>query len=167
MNQVVYADGLLWSGLNTIIQKPGQDPRTGIAYFGVAPFWSHGKLDAKLVKSGYVAVEGNNVLFPSIGVNAHGEGVMGFTLSGPDHFPSSAYLPISRSQVGDIHIAKAGAAPEDGFICVAPDLLCRWGDYSAAVAAPDGSIWMATEYIPDTPRTVLANWGTFVYRVKP
>lgn len=166
MNQVVYAAGVLWSGLNTIIQKPGEDPRTGIAYFGVVPSWSHGSLRATLVKSGYVAINGNNVLFPSIGVNAFGQGVMSFTVSGPDYFPSAGYLPISLFGTGDVHIASAGAAPEDGFTCVAPDRLCRWGDYSAAVAAPDGSIWLATEFIPSTPRTVLANWGTFVSRVK-
>lgn len=167
MNQVVYAAGLLWSGLNTVVQKPGQDPRTGIAYFGVLPFWLHGSLQATLVKSGYVAIDGNNVLFPSIGVNAFGQGVMTFTVSGPDYFPSAGYLPISLFSTGDVHIASAGAGPEDGFTCVAPDRLCRWGDYSAAVAAPDGSIWMAVEFIPATPRTVLANWGTFISRVKP
>jgi hypothetical protein len=167
MNQVVYAAGVLWSGVNTGIQKPGQDPRTGIAYFGVVPFWSHGSLHAALVKNGYVAIDGNNVLFPSIGVNAFGKGVMSFTVSGPDFFPSAGYLPLSLFSTGDVHIASAGAGPEDGFTCVAPDRLCRWGDYSAAVAAPDGSIWLATEYIPNTPRTELANWGTFVSRVKP
>jgi hypothetical protein len=167
MNQVVYAAGVLWSGVNTIIQKPGQDARTGIAYFGVVPFWSHGSLHATLVKSGYVAIDGNNVLFPSIGVNAFGQGVMSFTVSGPDFFPSAGYMPISLFSTGDVHIASAGAGPEDGFTCVAPDRLCRWGDYSAAVAAPDGSIWLATEFIPNTPRTELANWGTFVSNVKP
>lgn len=166
MNQVVFATGVLWSGVNTIIQKPGEDARTGIAFFGVVPFWAHGQLNAKLVKSGYVSVDGNNVLFPSIGVNAFGAGVMSFTLSGPDFFPSAAYMPISLLGTGDVHIASAGTAPEDGFTCVAPDLLCRWGDYSAAVAAPDGSIWLATEFIPDATRTVLANWGTFISHVR-
>ncbi|HEU5374146.1 MAG TPA: hypothetical protein VFV38_01785 [Ktedonobacteraceae bacterium] len=167
MNQVVFAAGVLWSGVNTIVQKPGEDPRTGIAYFGVTPFWLGGKLHAVLVKNGYVAVDGNNVLFPSIGVNAIGEGVMSFTVSGPDFFPSAGYMPISLFSTGDVHIASAGAGPEDGFTCIAPDLLCRWGDYSAAVSSPDGTaIWMASEYIPGTPRTVLANWGTFISRVK-
>jgi hypothetical protein len=43
----------------------------------------------------------------------------------------------------------------------------RWGDYTAAVADADGSVWMAAEYIPNLPRTVLANWGTFVGRIVP
>ena len=167
MNQVVFAAGVLWSGVNTIVQKPSEAARTGIAFFGVVPFWIHGQLNAVLAKSGYVSVDGNNVLFPSIGVNVLGEGVMGFTVSGPDFFPSAAYMPISLFHTGDVHIASAGANPEDGFTCIAPDRLCRWGDYSAAVASPDGThIWLATEYIPGTPRTVLANWGTFISRVE-
>lgn len=165
MNQVVYSAGLLWSGVNTIVQKPGEAARAGIAFFGVAPFWQKGQLQALLVKNGYISVAGNSVIFPSIGVNAFGKGVASFTLAGPGFFPSAAYMPISLFGTGDVHIASAGAAPEDGFTCNAPDGLCRWGDYSAAVAAPDGSIWMATEYIPNAPRTALANWGTFVSRV--
>ncbi|MGH2479695.1 MAG: hypothetical protein ACRDHW_08585, partial [Ktedonobacteraceae bacterium] len=94
MNQVVYAAGVLWSGVNTIVQKPGEAARSGIAFFGVVPFFRGNNLHAALVKSGYVAVDGANVLFPSIGVNAIGEGVMSFTLSGPDFFPSAAYMPI-------------------------------------------------------------------------
>ena len=42
-----------------------------------------------------------------------------------------------------------------------------WGDYSAAVAAPDGRIWFATEYIPGLPRTLLANRGTFIGTFSP
>jgi hypothetical protein len=38
------------------------------------------------------------------------------------------------------------------------------GDYSAAVFA-DGAIWMGNELIPNAPRTLLANWGTFLSRL--
>ncbi|MGH2505917.1 MAG: hypothetical protein ACRDHZ_00625 [Ktedonobacteraceae bacterium] len=167
MNQVVFAGGALWSGVNTIIQTPGQAARTGIAFFAVVPFWRGSSLNAVLVKNGYVSVAGNNVLFPSIGMNIFGQGVMSFTLSGPDFFPTAAYLPISLLSTGEVHIASAGTAPEDGFTCIAPDQLCRWGDYSAAVSSPDGeSIWLATEFIPNTTRTSLANWGTFISNVE-
>lgn len=167
MNQVVFGGGALWSGVNTIIQTPGQAARTGIAFFAVVPFWRGSQLNAVLVKNGYISVAGDNVLFPSIGVNVFGQGVVSFTLSGPDFFPTAAYLPISLFHTGAIHIASAGTAPEDGFTCIAPDQLCRWGDYSAAVSSPDGeSIWLATEFIPNTTRTALANWGTFISNVK-
>ncbi|MBO0790707.1 MAG: hypothetical protein J2P36_07130 [Ktedonobacteraceae bacterium] len=165
MNQVVYAGGLLWAGVNTIIQKPGEDARVGIAFFGVTPSWKKGQLQATLSEKGYISVAGNSVVYPSIGVNASGKGVATFTLAGPGFFPSTAYLPISRFGSGDVHIAGAGTAPEDGFTCYSAGGVCRWGDYSAAVAAPDGSIWFASESIPNTPRTALANWGTFIGRV--
>lgn len=168
MNQVVYANGLLFSGVNTIVQGPKTPARSAIAYFIVNPSVVSGQVQASIAKQGYVAVIGNNVLFPSIGVTAAGKGVMSFTLSGPQYFPSSAYINIDASGTnGSIHIAAAGALPEDGFSGY-PQYggtgVARWGDYSAAVA--DGAnIWFADEYIPNMPRTLLANWGTFVGNV--
>ena len=117
-----------------------------------------------------MAVNGENVLFPSIAVNRFGFGAMAFTLSGPDFFPSAAYVRFAFGRtVGPIHITGAGAVPEDGFSGYAAEGsptpgVARWGDYSAAVSA-DGAIWMGNEFIPNTPRTVLANWGTFLSRL--
>ena len=72
---------------------------------------------------------------------------------------------------GPIHISGAGALPEDGFtgytaVFNSPTPgVARWGDYSAAVFA-DGAIWMGNEFIPNAPRTVNANWGTFLSRLR-
>ena len=69
-----------------------------------------------------------------------------------------------------VHIASAGAAPEDGFTgyrFFGGDGAARWGDYSGGAVDESGSIWMATEYIPNKPRTILANWGTFIANVAP
>jgi hypothetical protein len=66
-------------------------------------------------------------------------------------------------------LGAAGAAPEDGFTGYAffgGNGVARWGDYSAATADEDGSIWLATEFIPNSPRTQLANWGTFIGRME-
>ena len=173
MNQVVYAGGDLWSGVNTILSPPSGPTRVGIAYFIVSPSVDgSGQVSGTMANQGYVAANQQNVLFPSIGVNADGQGVMSFTLAGPDYFPSAAYAPIDATNgAGSIHIAGPGAGPEDGFTGYASfggsGRIARWGDYSAAVAAPDGSIWLATEYIPNAPRTALANWGTFVSQVTP
>jgi hypothetical protein len=184
MNQVVYAGGLLYSGVDTVI---GDGSRTGIGYFIVLPFVSqdHGNLNvhAAMVKQGYVSAANNNVLFPSIGVNAFGQGVMTFTLSGPDYYPTSAYVTVNAiTGAGDIHVAGAGVGPADGFTGY-PEFggngVQRWGDYSAAVADADGSIWFASEYIAQTcteaqwstdstcggTRTQLANWSTFIGHV--
>jgi hypothetical protein len=185
MNQVVYAAGMLYSGVNTVV---GDGSRAGIGYFIVFPYVSkdHGSLNvhAVMVKQGYVSAKDDSVMFPSIGVNQYGQGVMTFTLSGPNYYPTSAYAAINPLfGAGKIHIAGAGVGPADGFTgypaVVGGDGVERWGDYSAAVADSDGSIWFASEYIAQScalaqwsadatcggTRTQLANWSTFVGHV--
>jgi len=163
MNQVVYANGVLYSGLNTII---GDGTRTGIAWFGVRPRYDAGGVSARLVHQGYVAVDGDNVIFPSLAFTNDGRGVMTFTLVGPDYFPSAGYVAMGGDGRGatTVRIAADGAAPDDGFTgypAFTGGNVGRWGDYSAAVADGD-QLWFATEYIPNAPRTAYANWGTFV-----
>jgi hypothetical protein len=173
MNQVVFAGGRLFSGVNTVLSVNGTE-QAGVAYFVVKPRVERG-LDARVARQGYVAVSGNNVIFPSIGADEAGDAVMTFTLVGRDYFPSVAYWPLGGDRV---RIAGAGQGPEDGFTGY-PSLaggegVARWGDYSAAVAA-GGRIWFAAEYIPascptlscGSNRTQLANWGTFVGSVVP
>ncbi|MGI9071642.1 MAG: hypothetical protein ACR2JB_10090 [Bryobacteraceae bacterium] len=104
---------------------------------------------------------------------------MVFTLVGPTRtpaflfsdvfYPSMAFTTLSAtSGTGDIQLGGAGSAPEDGFSGYPPysDGVARWGDYSAALADTDGSIWMATEWIPNTPRTDRTNWGTFIGQLR-
>jgi hypothetical protein len=169
MNQVVFADGLLWSGVNTVIAGEGA-LRTGIAWFAVDPSVRGGALRASVAHQGYVAVEDASVAYPSIGVNANGRGAMVFSLTGTRYYPSVAYTTIDEHGTGKVHVAAAGVLPEDGFTCYekfnfGEPTNCRWGDYSAAFAVPNGRIYIAGEYIPPRPRTVLANWGTFVGRL--
>jgi hypothetical protein len=167
MNQVVDVGGVLYGGVNTTVTSATGPPRVGIAYFVVGAIGTPGGVFAHILHQGFVAVNGENVLFPSIAVNRFGIGAMSFTLSGPDFFPSAAYVRFGFGRpIGPIHIAGAGAGPEDGFSGYAAfgsptPGVARWGDYSAAVAA-DGAIWMGNEFIPGTPRTVNANWGTFI-----
>lgn len=173
MNQTVWAAGRLWSGVNTVVKTPNGPTRVGIAWFAVTPsVSSSGQAGGTVSQQGYVAVNQESVLFPSIGVNAAGGAVMTFTLVGPDFYPSAGYTVIGANGAGDVHVLGAGAGPEDGFTgyrAFDPTFTrtARWGDYSAAVAAADGSIWTAVEYIPNAPRTVNANWGTFVGRIVP
>lgn len=165
MNQVVYADGKLWSGVNTAV-RAGRGVNAGIAFFAVAPsFNDSGFLTARTIQQGYVAVAGQNLLYPSIGVNPHGGAIMAATLSGPNYDPTAIYV----TQNGKVHIAGAAAVPDDGFtgyVAYGGNGVARWGDYSAAVADRDGSIWTATEYIPNAPRSPLADWGTFIGHVQ-
>ncbi len=173
MNQVVFAAGKLWSAVGTVVKTPNGHPVAGIAYFVVAPsVAADGTPSATVSNQGYISVNEEYVAYPSIGVNAAGKGVVSFTLVGPDFFPSAAYAPISASSgAGDVHVSVAGAGPEDGFTGYfffgSTNRVARWGDYGAAVADSDGSIFMAAEYITPRPRTFFANWGTFVTRVVP
>jgi hypothetical protein len=174
LNQVVFADGKLWTAVNTAITAQNGPTRVGTGYFIVAPSDPNGTLSASIVKQGYVAVNQENLLFPSIGVTSDGKGVITFSLVGPDFFPSTAYAAIDATHgVGDIHIAGAGQGPEDGFTGYDQfgGDVSRWGDYTAAVAVGD-TVWFATEYIAHpatdlTSRTLLANWATFVAHVTP
>jgi len=169
MNQVVFANGLLWSGVNTVV-APG--PRDGIAYFIVRPTVSGGQVGGTIRRQGYVAVANAFLSFPSVGVNGAGRGVIAMSLMGPGHFPSAVQIDIDRDGVsGPVEIVRVGFRPEDGFTCyeafVGEDPVCRWGDYSASVAGPDGTIYSATEFIGDNARTALANWSTFIWPQKP
>jgi hypothetical protein len=168
MNQVVNVDGVLYGGVNTTVTSATGPARIGIADFAVGAIGTPGGVFARILHQGYLAVNGENVLFPSIAVSRSGAGAMAFTLSGPDFFPSAAYVRFAHGRpVGSIHITGAGAGPEDGFTgykAFQGNGVARWGDYSAAVAA-DGAIWMGNEFIPGTPRTVNANWGTFIARL--
>jgi len=172
MNQAVFAAGHLWAAANTAVKPPNGPVVAGIAFFVVNPSDTNGTLTATMAQQGYVGVSSQDVMFPSIGVTPAGKAVMAFSLVGPDFHPSAAYAAISLSSgAGDIHIAGAGALPDDGFTGydeITPSVgSARWGDYSAAVADVNGNIWMAAEYIPNAPRTLFANWGTFVSEVTP
>jgi len=179
MNQVVYAAGKLWSGVNTVIRTTNgassSTDRSGIAYFVVTPSTpSATSVAGSIAKQGYVALGNNDsVFYPSIAVNSSGRGVMTFSLSGHHYFPSAAYTTIDAvNGAGPVHLVAGGAGPTDdisGYEAFGGDGVARWGDYSAAVPSEDGSIWIATEYIPGGfgfP-DYLNNWGTWVGHVSP
>lgn len=174
LQQVVFAGGKLWTAQNTAIQPQNGPTRVGLAYFILAPSDPHGTLTAAVVKQGYVAVNQENLLFPSIGVTSSGKGVIAFSLVGPDFYPSAAYASVDATNgVRDVHVAAPGQGPEDGFTGYREfgGVVSRWGDYSAAVASGD-TVWFATEYIANpatdtTTRSLFANWATFVGHAKP
>lgn len=182
MNQVVYAGGALYGGLNTVVGQPDGSTRAGVAWFKVSPnAKTHGTMNGHMLDQGYYAPAGANALFPSIGVTpGGGKAVITFTVSGPSYYPSSAYAVLGSPT---IHLAAAGVGPDDGFTGYDPfasDGVARWGDYSAAVAY-GGTIWIADEYIAQSctvaqyqldttcggTRTALANWATRISAITP
>ena len=186
MNQVVYSNGFLWSGVNTVEVDSTGATKAGIAWFKVyvKSLPISRLMLAWVVNQGYVSVAGSNVLFPSIGVTPAGRAVMTMTLAGPAYYPTAAYSVFDGRQFSSVKIAATGQDPADGFTGytpVATDGVERWGDYSAAVSTPDGTVWIATEYIAHAcsdaqwaadntcggTRTTLANWSTRVSAIRP
>jgi hypothetical protein len=170
MQQAVFADGKLWSALTTMVALGGDpSPHAGIAYFAIRPSLESGILRAEVANQGYLAVANADVFYPALAVGTDGKGAIAFTLSGADHYPSVAFAGLSQNGVGNVSILAAGTAPHDGFSgykYFGGGGSGRTGDYSAAVVDEHGAIWMASEYIPSGPRTLLANWGTFVAQIR-
>jgi hypothetical protein len=172
-----YAGGRLFLTLPSQVTDSNGTSLVGGAYMILSPTYRNRVLAATVLAQGYLSVTNNHILRPAIAVNANGKGAIVFTLVGPDYFPSAAWTTIDLANPpGPIQIAAPGAAPEDGFTgyCASPPASCsptapvaRWGDYSTARAAADGSIWMVTEYIPGGPRSTGANWGTYVAQYVP
>jgi len=172
MQQGTFADGRLWSALTTMVAV-GDDPspHAGVAYFVLHPtVSSDGAIKVDIVKQGYVAVANADLFYPAIAVRPNGEGAIAFTLSGTEYYPSAAFATLNLNGVGNVEIVAAGTAPNDGFSgyqYFGGGGSGRTGDYSAATVDEHGSIWMASEYIPSGPRTLLANWGTFIAQIAP
>jgi hypothetical protein len=171
MQEVKYADGVLWSNLNTVVKNANGNVNAGIAWFAVTPHIGAAGVEATITNQGYVAVNRANALYGAIAANNDGDAVMGFTLSGTGYYPSAAWVSLHASgQTSPVHVSAAGAGPEDGFtgyVVEGGNGTSRWGDYFAATADADGNLWMSVEYIPNAPRSLFANWGTHITVVTP
>jgi len=188
MQQVWYANGMLWGANGTGVNVGGQ-VKAGIAWYAVSPkINGAGKVEGQVKNQGYLALANNNLTYPAIAMGANGKGAIAFSIMGADFYPSAGYATIdSNGSVGPVHVAAAGLGPDDGFTSykafVGDPPRTRWGDYGAAVT--DGSsIWIASEYIAQTcdldeylfggpigscggTRTSLANWATRVSKLTP
>lgn len=168
---VSYAGGRLYATLATGVADETGRNHVGGAWVIFSPTFRGGILAAPVLRQGYLAAPNNDLLRPAIAVNPQGRGAIAFTLTGPDYYPSAAFVTIDTFSTGTaVRLVQEGAFPEDGFTGYTGGFgagVARWGDYSAAVATSAGTIWMAMQYIPDAPRTEFANWGTFLVRHVP
>jgi hypothetical protein len=167
VGQAVYARGRLYGALNTRLQAtdPNQGGRRdGVAWFIVKPSFDDGVFRAKLRAQGYVSLVDATVGFAGVAVNRKGQAALGFSIVGLNEFPSTGYATIDeKTGTSQVHVAAVCAAPADGFSGYAPNgVIERWGDYGAGVADENGNLWLANEYIPNAPRNLNANWGTFI-----
>jgi hypothetical protein len=173
MNQVIKYGNTLYGALNTAVSGSSGTSTAGVAYWGIKPRWKNGVLDGSVRLQGTVSVAGNNLVFPSIGLNRDGEGMMVFSLIGPDYYPSAAYVRFNSDAGprGPVVVAGAGVAPYVSFNTVPGKSAGRWGDYSAA-ADDRNNVWGAAEFVPvatfgAASQGGLANWGTYVWRLTP
>jgi hypothetical protein len=190
MQQTWFVDGVLWGSAGTAV-RVGGELKDGIVWFAVSPsIGRSGRVQGRVRRDGYLALEENNLTYPAIAVQPGGGGVIAFSVMGRDFYPSAGYVSIdAKGRTGPIHIVGPGSGPSDGFTSykafVGDPPRTRWGDYGAAVT--DGqSIWMASEYIAQTctlaeyfpdptlagfgscknTRTSLANWSTRITKIR-
>ena len=179
-----YANGKLWAVLGTAAEVAGEQ-RTAVGWFILNASVSSDGVSAAIRKQGILAVEGESLSYPTVGVTTSGRGIIGFTRVGESLFPSIGYASIDDvAGVGEVHMIREGQSTQDGFTEYPPigGNRPRWGDYGAA--AVDGrTVYLAGQYIEQPPctleqfiatgfecfgyRTVFANWTTRVTRLTP
>jgi hypothetical protein len=109
-------------------------------------------VSGSVVNQGTLALPGNNLIDPALGVTPSGKGVIGFTVAGQDYYPSAGYATLdAKSGAGAVQIAAAGAGPQDGALAYSffGSNRPRWGDYGAT--AVDGeTVWLGSQYIANS-----------------
>jgi hypothetical protein len=177
MQQVAYANGKLWGALDTAVNIGGQT-RAGIGYYVLDPN------SGKIVLQGQAGLASTDLTYPAVGVTDSGRGIIAFTLTGDNDYPSAAYASLdAQVGMGDVAVSAAGAGPWDGFTSYKffgsrP----RWGDYGAT-SVTGNTIWAASEYVAQTctyaqylvvprgqcggTRGALGNWSTHISNITP
>ena len=157
MQQVTFANGKLWGALDTAINPDGGAQRAGVAWYVLNPSSN------KVVTQGYLGATGYDFTYPAIGVTPSGRGVMVFTATGDNLFPSAGYAAIDAlAGVGPWNVVPGGQgkATADGFTSYAAEVgsppRTRWGDYGAT-AVDGNSIWTASEYVAHSCSN--SDWG--------
>jgi len=179
-----YANGKLWAVLATAAEVGGEQ-RAGVGWFILKPSVSKHGVSAQMRKQGILAVAGESLAYPTLGVTKSGRGIIGFTRVGESLFPSVGFASIDDVVgVGLVHMIKEGNSTQDGFTEYPPigGNRPRWGDYGAA-AVDGNTVYLAGQYIEqpactltdfiDTGfncfgyRSTLANWSTRVTKLTP
>ena len=145
MQQVSYANGKVWGALDTAVNVGGQD-RAGVAFYVINPN------SQKLMLQGQAGIADTDLTYPAIAVTPNGRGVMTFTLTGDNDYPSAAFAGMdARVGMGNVQVLQAGAGSWDGFTSyvIFGSGRPRWGDYGAAAVA-GSDIWVASGYTAQT-----------------
>jgi hypothetical protein len=157
------------------------DQRVGVAYFALDANPAESGLHASMAQQGFVGVGHTNLIYPSMAVSTGGTVVIGATLTGPHNYPGAVYAKFHvGSRPSSVQVGASGVGPYDGDSGTFDGgLRPRWGDYGYALATPDGSLWMAAEYVNQScsskeftrdltcgnTRSFYANWGTRILQI--
>src|SRR5260370_9570203 len=121
MMQVVFANGKLWSALDTAVSVGGAT-KAGIAFYIIHPSVTSPSVSGSIVQQGVLALADNNLTYPAVGVTASGRGMIAFTVLGPGgatnpvNFPSAGFSALDALVgAGPLQLAAAGLGPHDGF----------------------------------------------------
>nr|MDQ3007942.1 hypothetical protein [Chloroflexota bacterium] len=110
-----YANGKLWAVLGTAAEVAGQQ-RAGVGWFIFNASVSSSGVSATIRKQGILAVAGESLAYPTVGVTTSGRGIIGFTRVGESLFPSYGYASIDdKIGAGPVHMIREGQSTQDGF----------------------------------------------------
>ncbi len=170
----------VWGSLTTVVKTQNTPPRPGVFFFAFTPTLTGTAtapiLNASPAKQGYVAVNGQGTHYPAVAVNSAGKGVLAFSVTGRQMYPSAGFATVSiASGAGPVRLAGLASKPFDGFsgygIFNLPSATRpRWGDYSGASIDAGGNAFIVSGFIdpPNTlnvTRNITANWGSRISKI--
>ena len=171
LQNLQYINGHLYTTLDTAVNVAGDTAiRDGVDWFDITPSLSGNVISSKtsLYAQGSFAKQSLYLLYPHIEHAASGVTAIVFSFTGPQTYPSAAYVVRSAGakNFGGVRVVAAGAAPDNGFTGTAAfGGLTRWGDYSAGQLDASGNgIWFATQYIAGNGDQFV-NWSNYIFEI--
>ncbi len=142
------AQFIRWGGYNSVllcnVVDVDNQNTAGIRWYELRQ--DHATSQFEIYQEGtYAPNDGNSRFLGSIAMDGHGHIGMGYSLSGPDHYPSLAFTGrVNSDPLGTMTlqetIAVAGTGYQQGGN--------RFGDYAHMTLDPDGeTLWYTGEYI--------------------
>lgn len=153
-----FRNGFLWMA-HHMSCNPGAGVVNCVRWAQIDPNDGAGPI---IVQSSVIAIDGEFLSFPDVGVNHCNDLTVGFSRTSATTFPGvyvagrlgtdapNTTRPIQEVRAGDVPYVSFEAAPPR-----------RWGDYSEASSDPDGiRTWFLGMYPADIPGST--NWRTWI-----
>lgn len=160
-----YRNDFLWTA-QTIACNPGTGTVNCIRWAQIDPKRvTLGSSTDGVVQAGVLSSDdGNSRFFPSLAVDRCNNMAIGYTVSGPDIFPSVAVSGRKRRDPrGQLRSEVAVVSGTESYRSFQnPAAPNRWGDYSGMTIDPDGNrFWYVGEYAGASTNP-FTNWRTYV-----